>query len=146
MSVSILILIQICLFILSGVSLNASSLFVHVHSDGFVIFSGVLFWTSLISAVLMSFILRKKLIQQYSSPKTRPGIVRFFRNVESVISMSVFGTCVLFIILNSIFKFAVEWLTIFAVSIGLIAFFLHCLFDGENYQIYKDHYSGGRRR
>lgn len=103
-----------------------------------IVFEGTVFWLGLIIAIVLSFyikaMIKKEMLDELTANRV-PGIIRFFRNAESIAMTGVFFTCVVLIVIDMYFHFWHPSITIFPFSIGLTAFYMHCVMDGYSYNI-----------
>ncbi len=99
----------------------------------------VLFWGGLIAAIVstvMASSARKKINDNNKSGL--PGIISFFKNKESIISIVVCIIGIIALLVSGLFTARPKMVLQFAgLFCSVLGFSLHCVFDGLNYRALK---------
>lgn len=125
----------------------ASKIALNDGNNGLLVFSGILFWLSLIGAYALFFFVnrsRKVFLKHIKKDVTSPpGLVRFFSNKPAKLAdIATLASLVLFTIFA---LFTDSYFIYVFLSVFVFSFQMHCVLNGENY-IYINSNKKVRRR
>lgn len=104
----------------------------------------VAFWLGLIVALIMTHFTKQNLYRwrsklaarEYIKRQDKPGVIYFSLNKRNIVIYSVFVVGILLIIADMIFHFIPALIMFPIISLTLLSFMLHCVFDGQYYKVY----------
>ncbi len=95
--------------------------------------SGITFWAGLLIGILFIILAAKQRKKIPKRIKGLPGILNFFRNVESIIAdVFVVAAVVLYLLIHNEY---VQVVCMFAFIAGI---YFHCIFNGLIYRTFKE--------
>lgn len=104
----------------------------------------MLFWMSIFAEVLLARLsdrvrrkLERKLYRDKEIKNSMAGIFSFFKNTEAMIADIVLFVIVLLLGIIIWLHIKAIWVIIGTVSVLILSFSLHCIFNGRNYRYLK---------